>query len=89
MNGLTGYQSIIDNRRERSSNQSIIDNRVRSLHERLIKTLQDESYGIGHTYKIARKLSDYDILTVADYCSRKADRPAAAFITLCKRKMEG
>ena len=80
-------QSIIDNRKEQSSKQSIIDNRVRGLHETLCRTLGDSSYGIGHTYKIAGKLSDYDIMTVADYCKRKANKPAAAFITICDRKI--
>ena len=84
---MGNIQSIIDNRKEQSSKQSIIDNRVRGLHERLCKTFNDPSYGIGHTYSIAGKLSDYDILTVADYCKRKANRPAAAFISICEKKM--
>lgn len=80
-------QSIIDNRKEQSSKQSIIDNRVKELHQRLCSILNDTSYGIGHTYKIAKKLTDYDILTVADYCKRKANIPAAAFIAICDKKI--
>ena len=84
---MHNVQSIIDNRKEQSSKQSIIDNRVKSLHQQLVKMLNDETYGIGHTYTIAGKLSDYDIISVAEYCQRKANRPAAAFISICKKKI--
>lgn len=85
---MENIQSIIDNRYDKNSKQSIIDNRVKSLHTRLCSTLHDDNYGIGHTYKIAHKLSDYDIISLADYCSRKARKPAAAFISLCEKKIQ-
>lgn len=89
---MQGVQSIIDNRWEQSSKQSIIDksiidNRVKSMHERLVSMLRDSSYDIGYTHKICRKLSDYDIISIADYCKRKARRPAAAFISICEKKI--
>lgn len=84
---MQSIQSIIDNRETKATNKSIIDNRVKGLHERLCTTLKDDSYGIGHTYTIANKLSDYDIITVADYCIRKARNPAAAFISICAKKI--
>lgn len=80
-------QSIIDTRYEQSSNKSIIDNRVRGLHDTLIKMLDDSSYDIGYTYKIAKKLSDYDIVKVAEYCQRKANNPGKAFISICEKKI--
>lgn len=78
---------LIDNRKEQSSNQSIIDNRVRGLHQRLYDMFNDRTYEIGYTYKVAKKLSDYDILKVADYCVRKARKPSAAFISICEKKL--
>lgn len=87
MGNIATPQSIIDYRETKEAKQSIIDNRVKGLHSRLVIQLKDESYGIGHTYMIAKKFSDYDIVTAAEYCARKARTPAAAFIALFSKKM--
>lgn len=86
-NKLESMQSILDSRLNKSSNQSIIDNRVKGLHTKLCSMLNDSDYNIGHTYKIAKRFSDYDIYNVADYCSRKANRPGRAFVAIFQKKL--
>lgn len=83
----TTTQSIIDSREIKETNQSIIDNRVRGLHISVCKMLSDNSYDIGHLYKIAKKLSDYDIMAVAEYCSRKSTTPGHAFVSITEKKV--
>lgn len=66
-----------------------LESRVKSLHTRLTKELGDPNYdqGLGYTWKIARKLSDYEILSAADYCKRKSTHPGKAFVGLCEKKL--
>ena len=66
-----------------------IDTRVKSLHTQLSKQLRDPNYdqGLGYTHKIAKRFSDYEILSAADYCTRKANHPGKAFIALFEKKL--
>lgn len=73
--------------RLKETKQSSLDNRVKSLHLKLIERLNDTQYDIGHTYKIARLFSDYEIVSVADYCIRKANHPGRAFVALFEKKI--
>lgn len=68
---------------------SNLDNRVKSLHLKLIEQLRDPNYdqGLGYTYKITKRFSDYEILSAAEYCARKATHPGKAFVALFEKKM--
>lgn len=80
-------QSIIESRGNKEFKYSSIDNRVRGLHTRLVEMLKDPNYDIGHAYLIAKQFSDFDILSAADYCVRKANHPGKAFVGLFAKKM--
>jgi hypothetical protein len=73
--------------RLKAINNSSIDNRVRGLHIRLVDQLRDGQYDIGHTYKIAKRFSDHEIVSAAEYCVRKATHPGKAFVALFEKKM--
>ena len=66
-----------------------INTRVKSLHLRLTEQLGDPKYdqGLGYTTKIAQVFSDYEILSAADYCVRKANHPGKAFVALFEKKL--
>lgn len=78
--------SIVD--KENSGYAKVsFDTRVRGLHTYLTEQFNDTTYGIGHTYTVAKKLTDYEIVSVAEYCKRKANNPVAAFIAICEKKI--
>lgn len=82
-------QSRFERLNEIKNSNLDIDSRVKSLHLRLTEQLKDPNYdqGLGYTYKIAKKFSDYDILSAAEYCARKANHPGKAFISLLEKKL--
>lgn len=88
-------QSIGSNRLNKSINKELkqsissnrLDIRVQGLHTKLQGILNDKSYEIAHTYKIAKTFNDADIYQVADYCQRKAIHPGKAFVTIFHKKM--
>ena len=79
-------QSSIEYRETKAINKSSIDNRVKKLHSELCERLKDDTYELGHTYKIA-KFSDYDIFQLADWCARKANTPGKAFVSIFEKKL--
>ena len=83
---LTSQSSI---ERLKEINNSSLDNRVKSLHTRLVEQLRDPNYDkeLGYTYKIARAFSDFEIVSAADYCVRKANHPGRAFVSLLEKKL--
>lgn len=87
MQQIGAVQSIIDTRGSKASNQSIIDNRVASMHQKLTDMLHDTTYDIGYTFKIAKRFSEADIYGVAEYCARKANKPGRAFVSIMEKKL--
>lgn len=75
--------------RLKEAKHSNLDNRVKSLHLRLTEQLKDPNYdqGLGYTYKIATRFSDYEIISAAEYCVRKANHPGRAFVSLFEKKL--
>jgi len=81
-------QSRFERLKQLNSNLEI-NTRVKSLHTRLTEQLRDPNYdqGLGYTTKIAKRFSDYEILSAAEYCARKASHPGRAFVGLFEKKM--
>lgn len=85
---LDGAKALKNSSLDYSSNK--LDSRAKMLHLRLLAILRDDKYDLGHVYKLIRstlKFSDYEILSAAEYCARKANNPGRAFVGLFEKKM--